>query len=101
MAVLPHCFLLYNITPYVRSYLSEIGYVFCRLVAADNLAYKGIEDFYFAGVRFLIQFMDKNTVDKLMDILVGQFADLRIFTDKSDKPFYVRAALGRGLYLAG
>lgn len=59
--------MLDSITLYVGSYLSEIGDTFGRLVACINSADKAIKDFDFAGVRFLIQFVDKNTVNKFMD----------------------------------
>ena len=65
--------MLDSITLYVGSYLSEIGDTFGRLVARINSADKAIKDFDFAGVRFLIQFVNKNTVNKFMDVFVGQF----------------------------
>ncbi len=65
--------MLDSITLYVGSYLSEIGDTFGRLVACINSADKAIKDFDFAGVRFLIQFVNKNTVNKFMDVFVGQF----------------------------
>ena len=55
--------MLDSITLYVGSYLSEIGDTFSRLVACINSADKAIKDFDFAGVRFLIQFVNKNTVN--------------------------------------
>ena len=65
--------MLDSITLYVGSYLSEIGDTFGGLVACINSADKAIKDFDFAGVRFLIQFVNKNTVNKFMDVFVGQF----------------------------
>ena len=56
----------------------------CRLCQLCRQSYK---DFNFSGVRFLIQFVNKNTVDKFMDVLVSQFLNRRIFTDKGNKPF--------------
>ena len=91
--------MLDSITLYVGSYLSEIGDTFGWLVACINSADKAIKDFNFSGVRFLIQFVNKNTVDKFMDILVSQFLNRRIFTDKGNKPFYICAALGCGVKL--
>ena len=91
--------MLDSITLYVGSYLSEIGDTFGWLVACINSADKAIKDFNFSGVRFLIQFVNKNTVDKFMDVLVSQFLNRRIFTDKGNKPFHVCAALGGGVKL--
>ena len=86
--------MLDSITLYVGSNLSEIGDTFSRLVACINSADKAIKDFDFAGVRFLIQFVDKNTVNKFMDVFVGQFFNRCVSAYQCDKPFYVRAALG-------
>ena len=86
--------MLDSITLYVGSYLSEIGDTFGRLVARINSADKAIKDFDFAGVRFLIQFVNKNTVNKFMDVFVGQFFNRCVSAYQCDKPFYVRAALG-------
>ena len=70
--------MLDSITLYVGSYLSEIGDTFGRLVACINSADKAIKDFDFAGVRFLIQFVNKNTVNKFMDVFVGQFETVNL-----------------------
>lgn len=86
--------MLDSITLYVGSYLSEIGDTFGGLVACINSADKAIKDFDFAGVRFLIQFVDKNTVNKFMDVFVGQFGNGGVLAYQCDKPFHVRAALG-------
>ena len=86
--------MLDSITLYVGSYLSEIGDAFGRLVACINSADKAIKDFDFAGVRFLIQFVDKNTVNKFMDVFVGQFGNGGVSAYQCDKPFHVCAALG-------
>lgn len=83
--------MLDSITLYVGSYLSEIGDTFSRLVACINSADKAIKDFDFAGVRFLIQFVNKNTVNKFMDVFVGQFFNRCVSAYQCDKPFYVRA----------
>lgn len=82
--------MLDSITLYVGSYLSEIGDTFSRLVACINSADKAIKDFDFAGVRFLIQFVNKNTVNKFMDVFVGQFFNRCVSAYQCDKPFYVR-----------
>lgn len=79
--------MLDSITLYVGSYLSEIGDTFSRLVACINSADKAIKDFDFAGVRFLIQFVNKNTVNKFMDVFVGQFFNRCVSAYQCDKPF--------------
>ena len=89
--------MLDSITLYVGSYLSEIGDAFGRLVACINSADKAIKDFDFAGVRFLIQFVNKNTVNKFMDVFVSQLCNLCVFVYKCDKLLYVCAALGGGI----
>ena len=81
-------------TFYVCSYLSEIGNTFSRLVAAINPAYKVIKDFNFSGVRFFVKLMDKNTVNKLMHIFVGQFFDFGVLAYQRNKPLYICATLG-------
>ena len=83
-------------TFYVCTYLSEITGVFCGLFAAVYFTHKAIKDFDFTGVRFLIQFVNKNTVNKLMDVFIGQFIYRRISAYKRDKLLHVRAALGGG-----
>ena len=80
--------MLDSITLYVGSYLSEIGDTFGRLVTCINSADKAIKDFDFAGVRFLIQFVNKNTVNKFMDVFVGQFFNRCVSAYQCDKPFY-------------
>ena len=77
--------MLDSITLYVGSYLSEIGDTFGRLVARINSADKAIKDFDFAGVRFLIQFVNKNTVNKFMDVFVGQFGNGGVSAYQSEK----------------
>lgn len=79
--------MLDSITLYVGSNLSEIGDTFSRLVACINSADKAIKDFDFAGVRFLIQFVNKNAVNKFMDVFVGQFGNGGVFAYQCDKPF--------------
>ena len=88
--------MLDSITLYVGSYLSEIGNTFSRLIACINSADKAIKDFDFSGVRFLIQFVNKNTVNKFMDVFVSQLCNLCVLVYKCDKLLYVCAALGGG-----
>ena len=78
--------MLDSITLYVGSYLSEIGDTFGGLVACINSADKAIKDFDFTGVRFLIQFVNKNTVNKFMDVFVSQFFNRGVFAYQYDKP---------------
>ena len=89
--------MLDSIALYVCSYLSEIGDTFSRLIACVNSAYKAIHDFDFSGIRFLIQFVNKNTVNKFMDVFVSQFFNRGVLAYQCDKLLYVRAALGGGV----
>ena len=44
---------------------------FIGLLAAVHLADKAILNLDLAGVRFLVQLMDHNAVNKFMDVLIG------------------------------
>ena len=57
-----------------------------RLLLGINLSDKAIMDFDFPGVGFPIQFVYQDTVDKLMDVFIGQFLYVAVFPDNLNKP---------------
>ena len=57
-----------------------------RLLLGINLSDKAVMDFDFPGVGFPIQFVYQDTVDKLMDVFIGQFLYVAVFPDNLNKP---------------
>ena len=67
-----------------------------RLLLGINLSDKAVMDFDFPGVGFPIQFVYQDTVDKLMDVFIGQFLYVAVFPDNLNKPLYIPFSLGNG-----
>lgn len=76
-----HIFLHCNAC-YIRTDLTEIRYAFTRFFITVNFTDKVIENIYLTRVRFFVQFVNKNTVYKLVYVLISEFVNLRITLHK-------------------
>lgn len=93
------CFILDYDTVYVSTDLTEIRCVFDRFLRVLYFTNKVIKYLNLAGVGFPVQFINQNTVNKFMHILIGQFFYLRISLYQLDEFLYIRVMLFGCLYL--